>query len=48
LLEAGASIKYISNRLGHASIKVTADTYLDVTEKIEEDELKKFTAYTKR
>ncbi len=48
LLEAGASIKYVSNRLGHASIKVTADTYLDVTEKIEEDELKKFVAYTKR
>ncbi|WP_034763675.1 tyrosine-type recombinase/integrase [Rossellomorea vietnamensis] len=48
LLEAGASIKYVSNRLGHASIKTTADEYLDITEKIEEDELKKFAEYTKR
>jgi integrase len=47
-LEAGASIKYVSKRLGHASIKVTADDYLDITEKIEEDELTKFAEYTKR
>ena len=48
LLESGASLKYVSNRLGHKTIKTTADTYLDVTEKIEEDELKKFASYTKR
>ncbi|MCC2248817.1 site-specific integrase [Virgibacillus sp. AGTR] len=48
LLEAGASIKYVSQRLGHKTIKTTADTYLDVTEKIEEDELNKFASYTKR
>lgn len=48
LLESGATIKYVSKRLGHASIKVTADEYLDITEKIEEDELKKFVDYTKR
>lgn len=48
LLEAGASIKFVSQRLGHKTIKTTADTYLDVTEKIEEDELKKFSSYTKR
>ncbi|WYQ41282.1 site-specific integrase [Bacillus sp. FSL W7-1321] len=48
LLESGASIKYVSKRLGHKSIKVTADTYLDVTKKIEEDELEKFALYTKR
>lgn len=29
-------------------IKITADTYLDITEKLEEDELKKFASYTKR
>ncbi|PTY76210.1 recombinase XerC [Heyndrickxia sporothermodurans] len=46
LLESGASIKFVSKRLGHKTIKTTADTYLDITEKIEEDELKKFASYT--
>ncbi|WP_425305439.1 tyrosine-type recombinase/integrase [Brevibacillus laterosporus] len=36
LLESGANIKYVSERLGHASVKVTADTYLHVTKKIED------------
>jgi integrase len=48
LLESGASLKYVSNHLGHKTIKTTADTYLDITEKIEEDELQKFASYTKR
>ncbi|MED4225391.1 site-specific integrase [Neobacillus cucumis] len=48
LIESGASLKYVSNRLGHKTIKTTADTYLDITEKIEEDELQKFASYTKR
>ncbi|WHY71283.1 tyrosine-type recombinase/integrase [Fictibacillus enclensis] len=48
LLEAGASIKYVSQRLGHQTIKTTADIYLDVTDKIEADELNKFSVYTKR
>lgn len=48
LLESGASLKYVSNRIGHKTIKTTADTYLDITEKIEEDELQKFASYTKR
>jgi len=48
LLEAGTSIKYVSNRLGHKTIKTTADTYLDITDKIEKDELEKFAYYTKR
>ncbi|MFC0187616.1 tyrosine-type recombinase/integrase [Fictibacillus aquaticus] len=48
LLEAGASIKYVSQRLGHQTIKTTADIYLDVTDKFEADELNKFAAYTRR
>jgi integrase len=48
LLESGASIKFVSQRLGHKTIKTTADTYLDITDKIEEDELKKFASYTAR
>lgn len=46
LLESGASIKYVSKRLGHKTIKTTSDIYLDITDKIEEDELKKFASYT--
>jgi Site-specific recombinase XerD len=45
LLEAGANIKYVSERLGHASIKVTADTYLHVTRKIEDDALDLYSKY---
>lgn len=48
LLESGASLFFVSKRLGHKSIKTTADTYLDITKKIEEDELQKFASYTKR
>ncbi len=48
LLEAGASLMFVSKRLGHKSIKTTSDTYLSITQKIEEDELKKFASYTKR
>ncbi|MDD0820048.1 tyrosine-type recombinase/integrase [Bacillus cereus] len=33
LLESGASLKYVSNQLGHKTIKTTADIYLDITEK---------------
>lgn len=47
-LEAGASLLFVSKRLGHKSIKTTADTYLDITKKIEEDELQKFASYAKR
>ncbi|WP_289138189.1 site-specific integrase [uncultured Brevibacillus sp.] len=45
LLEAGANIKYVSERLGHASVKVTADTYLHITNKIEDDALALYERY---
>ncbi|PRS35281.1 recombinase XerC [Bacillus pumilus] len=48
MLESGASLNYVSNRFGHKTIKTPTDTYLDITEKIEEDELQKFASYTKR
>ena len=48
LLEAGANIKYVSKRLGHKSIKTTADVYLDITDKMEDEELQKFTSHIKR
>ncbi|WP_235356982.1 site-specific integrase [Bacillus alveayuensis] len=48
LLEAGANIKYVSERLGHASIKMTADTYLHVTKKIEDEALELYQRYTEK
>lgn len=48
LLKSGASLVFVSKRLGHKTIKTTADTYLSITQKIKEDELKKFASYTKR
>ncbi|OMC86885.1 recombinase XerC [Viridibacillus sp. FSL H7-0596] len=48
LLEAGANIKYVSERLGHASIKTTADTYLHVTKKIEDDSLDMYETYMRK
>lgn len=48
LLESGANLDYVSKRLGHKSIKVTADEYSDVTPKREDSELAKFTTYMAR
>lgn len=45
LLEAGSNLKYVSERLGHSSVKVTADTYLHVTKKIEDDALNLYEQY---
>jgi len=45
LLEAGANLKYVSKRLGHASVKVTADTYLHITERIEDEALELYSQY---
>lgn len=37
LLEAGADIKYVSDRLGHTDTKMTLNIYLHVSKKIEND-----------
>lgn len=44
-LEAGADLIYISRRLGHGSIKTTADTYLDITPQYESNELNKIATH---
>lgn len=36
LLEAGAGLKEVQDRLGHASIKTTGDVYAHVTKEIQE------------
>lgn len=48
LLEAGASLDYVSKRLGHKSIKTTADEYSDITPKRDELELDKLSNYMAR
>lgn len=45
LLQSGANIKYVSTRLGHSTISVTADIYMHITEKIEDDSLKLYQNY---
>lgn len=44
-LEAGATPEFISDRLGHKSITTTVDAYIDITPKIETDELDKVANY---
>ena len=48
LLEAGASPKFIADRLGHKSVKTTMDTYMHISAKMEEDELGKLASYKQR
>lgn len=42
LLEAGANIKDIQNRLGHANISITMDIYASTTQNMKNDTVKKF------
>lgn len=39
LLESGANIKYVSERLGHATINMTANVYLHISQKIERESI---------
>lgn len=47
LLEAGASMKYIQDRLGHKSIQVTSDIYSHISKRIETETLDKYEEYKK-
>lgn len=42
LLESGASMKYIQERLGHGSMQITADVYAHISKKIESETLNNF------
>lgn len=48
LLEAGVSEIYVAKRLGHKDTKELSRTYGHITNKIQTDELAKFSAYTSR
>jgi integrase len=45
LLEAGIDITVVSKRLGHASVKTTADLYVHVTERLQNAAAERFSAY---
>ncbi|MBC1650721.1 tyrosine-type recombinase/integrase [Listeria booriae] len=42
LLEAGASIKYVAERLGHSNVEMTLNVYVHLTEKMKQDDMNKF------
>lgn len=46
-LEAGASMKYIQERLGHGSVAITSDVYAHISKKLEKKNIDKFEKYTK-
>ncbi|WP_083656992.1 tyrosine-type recombinase/integrase [Paenibacillus sp. FSL R5-0766] len=45
MLESGASMKEVQERLGHASIEVTSDIYAHITEVIEARSIDKYSSY---
>lgn len=45
LLESGASMKFIQDRLGHGSITVTSDVYSHISDKINKDSIDQFEKY---
>jgi integrase len=48
LLESGVSEIYVAKRLGHKDTKELSRTYGHITDKIQTNELEKFTAYQAR
>ncbi|NBI30932.1 tyrosine-type recombinase/integrase [Chengkuizengella marina] len=46
LLESGADMKYVQERLGHGSYKITADVYSHISKKLEETNMDKFEKFT--
>ncbi len=45
MLESGASMKFIQERLGHGSITITSDVYSHISDKINQDTLKDYEEY---
>ncbi|MCP3762084.1 site-specific integrase [Domibacillus sp. A3M-37] len=48
LLESGADMKYVQERLGHGSMGITADVYAHVSKKLEQGNLQKYEDYSGR
>ncbi|PYE89396.1 site-specific integrase [Bacillus sp. 196mf] len=47
LLQSGANIKYVSERLGHSTIDMTANVYLHVTKSMEETSVNRYDEFLK-
>ena len=47
LLEAGADMKFVQERLGHGSMQITSDVYAHVSKKIAARSIDKFDKYLK-
>lgn len=47
LLQSGSDIKYVSKRLGHATVDMTANVYLHVTKSIEENSINRYEEFMK-
>jgi site-specific recombinase XerD len=45
LLENGADIKFVSDKLGHTTVNMTAEVYLHITKKYEEENVLKLERY---
>jgi integrase len=45
LLESGADMKYVQERLGHGSMQITADVYAHISKKIEEKSMNQYEEY---
>ncbi|CAM4013719.1 integrase [Bacillus manliponensis] len=45
LLESGASMKYIQERLGHKRIEITSNVYSHISDKIDKDSISEFETY---
>lgn len=47
LLQSGANLKYVSERLGHSTIDMTANVYLHITKSIEETAVNQYDQFLK-
>ncbi|MGM1023479.1 MAG: tyrosine-type recombinase/integrase [Bacillota bacterium] len=48
LLETGVQMKYVQERLGHGSMRITADVYAHISKKIESDSMDKYESFTQK
>lgn len=44
-LESGADIKFVSERLGHSTVNMTADVYIHITQKYEKENVERLERY---
>ncbi|WP_164832526.1 tyrosine-type recombinase/integrase [Listeria fleischmannii] len=45
MLEAGASVKYVAERLGHSNVEMTLNVYVHLTDDMKKEDMNKFMAH---